>query len=109
MADKVSVWLNFDFGFSADYENLYMFLDENKAIECGSNLAYFEKDYKKDFVKHLKKQLSEKIIFKKTDRIYIIIHYHKKILSGFITGSQKHALWEGYAQKQNNNILIDDL
>jgi len=109
MKNKVKVWLNFDFGFSADYENLYYFLNKIKAKEYGDTLAYFETEYKKDFIKSLKKQLLNEIKLKKNDRIYLIIMYKEKLLSGFILGNQKSPAWQGFSQKENFNILIEDI
>ena len=38
MAKQV-IWISFDLGIRGDYENLYAWLDEHGAKECGDNFA----------------------------------------------------------------------
>ncbi|MHB9292468.1 hypothetical protein Holit_01566 [Hollandina sp. SP2] len=35
------VWLSYDLGIKGDYANLYIWLDEHKALECGDSIATF--------------------------------------------------------------------
>ena len=109
MEDKIKVWLSFDFGITGSFEDLYKFLDSMNAVECGSDLSYFETGYKKGFIKGLKEEIKKNIELKQTDRIYVIINYKEKLRSGFLFGSQKRAFWEGYAQKQDNKLLLEDI
>lgn len=51
------VILNFDLGVRGDYDSLYAFLNNNKALDCGNSNSAFEYHFKgklkqfKDFIK----------------------------------------------------------
>jgi len=105
--ENVKIWLNFDFGFRGDYENLYMLLDAYKAIECGSNLAYFEMPYNKGIIKNLKREIYKKVDIERTDRIYLIVEYKNNIKSGFLFGGHKRPAWDGYSMSNPSDDIFD--
>ncbi|MCF6241290.1 MAG: hypothetical protein L3J74_08100 [Bacteroidales bacterium] len=105
----VEIWLNFDFGFRGDFEGLFILLDKYKAIECGSDLAYFKLSYKKDIIKQLRKEIIENVQIERTDRIFLIVKYKNKIKSGFLFGGHKRPAWEGYSMTNSDNNIFDIL
>lgn len=93
-----TVWLSYDLGVKGDYSNLYRWLDDAKAVECGDSLAYFrlevpDTDALSDFIK---KELEANVTFAKTDRIYIIWKTKEGSNKGrFIVGKRKASPWQG--------------
>ena len=73
---KKSIWLTYDLGVKGDYQHLYAWLDDHKAIECGNNSAYFQLDTQadndKDLVEQLRRDLESKVTFQPGNRIYVI-------------------------------------
>ncbi len=83
-------WLSFDLGLRGNYEDLYEWLDNMKAIECGDSLATFVTDKTRDQIgKELKKFLDKRA------RIYIITQHKGKFVGRFVLGKRKHAAWAG--------------
>ncbi len=81
-------WLSFDLGLRGKYEELYEWLDNMGAKECGDSLATFEtKKTREDIRKELSKFLDEKA------RVYLI---NMKQGGKFILGKRKVAPWAGY-------------
>lgn len=37
---KKAIWISYDLGVKGDYEGLYAWLDDHKAIECGDSVAF---------------------------------------------------------------------
>ncbi len=104
---KKAIWISYDLGIEGDYRGLYKWLDQNKAIECGDNFAFLQKQFpskESDFLKILKDEIKEFASIKKNDRIYIIHRTKDKKVSGdFIFGSRKRAPWEGFAEIKGMN------
>lgn len=83
-------WLSFDLGLRGNYEDLYEWLDNMNAVECGDNLASFVTDKTREqIVKELRK-------FLKNARVYIISKYKGKYVGKFVLGKRKQAPWTGY-------------
>lgn len=92
-------WLSYDLGINGDYESIYYWLDYHKARECGDSIAFIsEYEYKDDFVKFLKNDLSESISIDKRTRIYVIFKNEKNNMKGkFVFGNRKRSPWAGSA------------
>src|SRR2546425_190201 len=100
---KKSVWLSYDLGVDGDYDSLYQFLDEHKAKECGSNLAYFEFESNGNVVKEITTELNSRgIIRQNKDRLFLIhLSSEKKMKGSFIGGKRKSAPWIGFAFQED--------
>lgn len=95
------VWLSYDLSVKGDYENLYAWLDSQKAKECGDSMATFfwESDNIRDIKKEITDSLKTEITFSKKDRVYIVFKKEDESYTGsFIIGSRKASPWEGYSQ-----------
>lgn len=112
---EISIWLSYDLGVGGDFQGIYSWLDDNKAIECGNNMAYFKYVYPdniqtdKNFVEYIKNELEAKVEFKPGNRIYIVrksIDKGKngKAVGSFVMGKRKANPWEGFGSKTENSI-----
>jgi hypothetical protein len=63
---SIRVWLSYDLGIKGDYGDLYLWLDEHKALECGDSIATFFWDTIPNIKERIKESLKESIEFKKT-------------------------------------------
>lgn len=106
------VLLNYDFGLKGDYETLYIFLDNQNALDCGSSTAAFEYNFSgkdlnhQDKIDQIAEVIKEKVKLKKGDRIYVIVHNDSGQPRGtFIYGHRKTAPWEGYGEKETDDGL----
>lgn len=97
---KKTVWLSFDIALGGDYENLYAWLDEQGAKECGEGLATIEFEFDHDFLQELMESLSRSVSFSKKDRIYAVWRESDKMKGRFLVGKRKYAPWEGYGAKE---------
>lgn len=93
--------LNYDLGFKGDYQNLYAFLDEHKAVDCGNCNAAFAMSFSKDdfdvIYTELRQALEQKIQIEPNDRIYMTVTDATNKMKGkFLFGYRKRAIWEGY-------------
>lgn len=103
-----AIWISYDFGLKGDYMGLYTWLDNNKALECGTNLAYCSYDlskYKRDvstseIIENLLGDFKAHVKLSKSDRVYIIWKdtETKKVKGEFISGGRKQSPWEGYGK-----------
>jgi hypothetical protein len=92
----VRVWLSYDLGVKGDYTNLYLWLDEHKALECGDSIATFSWDNNDDIKEGIKESLKSNIEFKKNDRVYLIFKKEAGNYTGsFIIGKRKPSPWKG--------------
>jgi hypothetical protein len=113
---KKTIFITFELGMRGDYESLYKWLDEKKAEERGYGVAII-KEYvidtsiKKDidFLRLVKKELTQKVSFGNTDRVYMIWNGFENnlIKAGFIYGKAKQAPWTGFAEKDIDTIDLD--
>ena len=109
------IWLTYDMGVGGDFQGIYSWLDDNEAIECGNNVAFFNYSYPEGIdtddalAEHLKSELESKIDFKPGNRVYIIRKSLDKKRNGgtigrFIIGKRKANQWEGFGTKSENSL-----
>lgn len=109
---KKGVWLTYDLGVGGDYKSLYSWLDDQKAIECGSNLAYFKYDWNcsedKDSVNKLLEDLQSRVEIKPGNRLYLIRPRKKtdsdiiSTIGSFIYGKRMASPWEGFGSNTSD-------
>lgn len=85
-------WLSFDLGLRGNYEELYAWLDNHQANECGDSMATFTTDKN---IKEIGDEVAE--IVGKNARIYLIGRdQNNKPLGRFVVGTRKQSPWTGY-------------
>lgn len=95
---KQLIWISYDLGINGDYENLYSWLDQYEARECGNNIAALHFEYEKELFDELKEDILNKINLKEGDRIYLVFKSEDGLLKGkFIVGRRKPSPWKGFA------------
>ncbi len=106
------VILNFDLGVRGDYESLYTFLDNNKALDCGNSNSVFEYHFRgtnltyKDKFDQLEMDLEKIVKFERNDRIYAIVHNNEGVPQGkFLFGKRKTPVWDGYGEREEDESL----
>jgi hypothetical protein len=100
-----SCWVSYDLGLKGDYNNLYTWLDNQQAVECGDSIAYFKFKSNNNFIEEIKKSLLENVDFRKSDRVYMIYldtDDGNKIKGKFLVGHRKRAPWESFSDKSFN-------
>ena len=104
-----AVWLSYDLGVQGDYEALYKWLDNMKAIECGNSVAFFYYKIKSDFtdigfIETLKEDISSHVQLTKRSRVYVIWRNIEtlKISGKFILGNRNASPWEGFGDKEES-------
>lgn len=98
------IWLSYDLGIGGDYPDLYKWLDNHKAKECGNNVAFFTYPIEKKQLDVLHvivgKDIEESVELRPGDRLYIIYQEldgkSSRIKGSFICGRRKSNPWEGY-------------
>ncbi len=85
-------WLSYDLGLHGSYDEMYQWLDERDAKECGDSVATFVSSQNRDSIKNELKKL-----LRVTDRVYLI---DMKNGGTFVSGKRKPAPWAGYAQTE---------
>lgn len=105
MKKKKSFWLSYDLGLKGDYDGLFSFLDNVKAVECVDNLAYFTYECQsEDHPEEIKTLLNKEVRIDKTDRFYIIWRTESGSIKGrFLFGGRKRSPWEGFG-----NVIHED-
>ena len=84
-------WFSFDLGLRGNYEDLYEWLDNMEAKECGDSVATFVTEKtREEIAEELSEFLDEKA------RVYIIGIHDGKFSGKFILGKRKRAPWAGY-------------
>jgi hypothetical protein len=106
---KQGVWLNFDLGVRGNYEQLYAWLDNHKAKECGESAAYFRYDYEGDLVTQLKGELETILGKDQRARVYVVYRVdgpdqEKKIKGHFLLGGRKSPPWAGFGSGDKQEI-----
>jgi hypothetical protein len=92
--------MSYDFGIDGDYDNLYRWLDEIDARECGDGLCSFKLDVGDEEPSRavLRVIRKRKVKLRDKDRLYLIWRTPDKLVSGkFIHGSRRNGPWTGYA------------
>ena len=100
--------LNYDLGLRGDYTNLFAFLDDMKAVDCGNCNAAFAMNFSQDLFDIIYDELSHiisgRVNLETTDRIYMIVTDATGSMKGrFISGSRRRPLWEGYGAHAPNH------
>jgi hypothetical protein len=98
---KKWIMINYDLGLKGDYQGLYRFLDNHKALDCGNCNAAFEIEVSKDsfdtIFSEVSKNLVREVELSQNDRIYLTATDNTCQMKGrFINGNRKRAIWEGY-------------
>lgn len=99
---KKTVWLSYDLGIQGDYQNLYKWLDNNGASECGDSLAYFTFDVSDDqnVPDTIQRNLKAHVEFGNGARVYLIWRNEDGRNKGrFIIGKRKASPWEGFGDQ----------
>lgn len=94
---KKLIWISYDLGVSGDYENLYAWLDDHDAKECGESLASFWFSCEGDVFPAIEKALRAAVSLNDRSRIYVVFNDQGKVKGRFVIGGRrKRAPWEGY-------------
>ena len=110
METEGRVWLSFDLGLSGDYQGLYSWLDDQKAVECGAGTASFIfKANSENLFEEVEKSIHENVRLDGKTRLYLIYKDENtdKFVGRFIFGNRQKEPWTGYGQK-NKTALIDE-
>ena len=90
--DSMRFWICFDLGLRGEYTELYAWLDQQRATECGDNVATFKSEKSRE---QITKELLKVLDVKRGPRVYII---DRHVGGRFVIGKRKVAPWTGYAQ-----------
>lgn len=88
---KKRYWLSFDLGLHGNYEDLYEWLDQGGAKECGDSVATFLSDKTRE---EIAQELSQILGPDKKARVYLI---NLKQGGKFMIGRRKAAPWAGHS------------
>lgn len=103
---KCRVWLSYDLGVKGDYENMYYWLDQREAKECGDSMATFLFQYSElnNIKSEVRSSLEEVVNFSRKDRVYLIYRNPDNTYSGnFIIGTRKSSPWEGASKTSSSD------
>ena len=98
------IWLSFDLGIGGDYSNLYRWLDNLRAIECGTGLAFLryniDSTQENNITDIIKNDITQHVNVRPGDRLYVIRMEPQgatnKVMGDFIAGARRPSPWEGY-------------
>jgi hypothetical protein len=93
-------WLIFDIGLSTSFENLFAWLDDNDADECGDNAATFSSNKS---VQTIVKELTAACQNGGGSRLYLVrrnVQGHGYV-DRFIVGRRKAAPWSGFGSSSS--------
>lgn len=99
---RSTIWLSYDLGVRGDYENLYTWLADHNAKECGDSLAVLVYEHKGDLVGKLTAELKRTIETDKRTRVYIVFRNPAdptKTKGVFVFGGRRAPPWAGYSSK----------
>ena len=89
-------WLSFDVGLTSSYENLYAWLDDHQAQECGDNIATFFHVKSFDSLAQELVRVVQKDNARAT-RLYLIGRTKENVYRGrFILGKRKANQRQGF-------------
>lgn len=106
---SIRIWISYDLGIRGDYEGLYKWLDEHKAVETGNSCASFVMNFSSNDDDVVKKELLESLneVDTRNARIYVIRKsmFDGKVgtRGGFLIGGRKSNPWEGYAGRTSED------
>lgn len=90
-------WTSFDLELGANYDELYKWLDDKNAKECGDSVATFVSDTSMEEIEADLAVLSQKL--RGRARLYLIGRKGSGGYKGvFVVGGRKQAPWAGYGQ-----------
>ena len=74
---KKAIWLTYDLGVGGDYKNLYAWLDDHGAVDCGNNFAFLRLPYERgisdeDFMEQVLADIRESVSLAPGNRIYVV-------------------------------------
>lgn len=98
---KQWIMINYDLGLKGDYQNLYRFLDNYKALDCGNCNAALQIEVSENnfdvICNEIKKKIESEVDISSNDRIYLTVTDSQNQMRGkFLFGLRKRAVWEGY-------------
>lgn len=105
---KKSIWISYDLGVQGDYDHLYAWLDNHKALECGNSVAYLEYEVPdgtndKQFFEIIKADMEKTIKFVPGNRIYVVRRItddqKDSYFGQFFIGKRKASPWEGFGDE----------
>ena len=100
---KKAIWISYDLGIGGDYDGLYRWLANHKAVECGDGLAFFNyvpKDVD-NILEELKGEIETSVRVNNKTRIYCIRKDGSSIKGTFLFGARKGNPWEGFGDVAN--------
>ncbi|AWH84557.1 hypothetical protein HYN59_05235 [Flavobacterium album] len=102
---KKWIMINYDLGLKGDYQNLYRFLDNHDALDCGNSNAALEIEVSEDnfdiIYEETKELIESEITISNNDRLYLTVTDSSCQMRGrFLFGTRKRAIWEGYGNKE---------
>ncbi|MNM65195.1 hypothetical protein D3C81_766250 [compost metagenome] len=100
-----TIWLSYDLGVKGDYKNLYRWLDNVGAVECGDSLALIKIEISENQVlpDFIKESISSIVNLSSSDRIYIIWKNAEGVNKGrFLFGRRKASPWMGYGDSTSD-------
>ncbi len=109
---KKSIWLTYDLGVGGDYKNLYAWLDDNNAVDCGNNFAYLRVDTNNadsdnQLMDNLLSEIRSRVNLIPGNRLYVVRSYVEngiaKTKGSFIFGKRMSNPWEGYGSKPDES------
>ena len=107
---KQRIWLSFDLGLRGNYEELYGWLDNHKAKECGDGLAYLEYEHDDDLATELKAELEAILNDDPRARVYLIHKVapnnpdNQRVRGQFLIGGRKSPPWAGFGNGDKHEI-----
>lgn len=116
------IYLSYELSYSGDYDGLYVWLDKHGAIECGDGTCLIKyncpeiedlqsNENSNQFLDYIRKDISENVNIKASDRIYIILEltYHDeyRMMGCFLFGARKDAPWTGRSKQSLEDINLD--
>ena len=96
---RKNIWMSYDLGFNGDYENLYAWLDNQDALECGDSVAFLSIDVEENenVFEAIKESLKADVKFDTKSRIYVIARHDGRMRARFVIGNRKKSPpWSGY-------------
>ena len=97
------IWVSFDLGVSGDYENMYAWLDDHQAKECGDSVASFRFSCDGDLAESLKTEIENAVSLNKRSRVYVVYRDGGKLKGRYIIGRRKSAPWDGYGTHEEHD------
>jgi hypothetical protein len=106
---RMAIWIAFDFGFDGPYEEMYRWLDKQKALECGTNVAFLLFPKSSNLYESVLNQVQANVGLRPTDRVYVVCTPKSGEVKGkFIHGSRRRAPWENFAQSSDDHSGTGD-